>query len=982
MKQGSRDDEGKDGEGMRRREGVRIAVVLVLSLILAGYYIDYGRRIQASATETEGESETESEPGSELESETESEPGSEAESEPGSESESELESESEIETESEPESEPESEIESELGSEPESEIESEAESEAESEPESEPESEIGSEPERESERECETESESERQSESEEIQPEAVYIENIRVEETKEGRVYDGTNQIRLLYDIRAEHGDGEKLRDQINCQASLDGSDVGRRQVCYEFSIPGELEGQYILEVEKAELEVEIKPQVLSVKLPDGWKAYGSKAAISQVYLLGEVEVSGFVKDKNGKEIVPEGFQPPQVKLDTSVVGRWSPIYENGVQKIYQNAIVLKYGKDGQVTGNPTANYCFETDPATGNYQRGSLTIVQSQIQEGVDYDVYGDEDSCHWAGEGFLWVRSGTGVHIVPRKDSGYNQGMDYGQVTGSGTLTFALKKLDGNGVLQADSLEGQVQVLVDDGVPPAEVQMGGTQEREGVYYGKPGVTATIRIPEDGKSGLKTARYLIAAQGEAAAGMLGQNGNWWIDCQDGELLTFTEDGAYQVYVQTEDYTGNRAYAKSAVVVVDSQEPYLTVEGVKNQSANGGALRITVKCEDPNYQDGSLRVEVQGAKGGGGPEVASMTEDENGAQVTFQDFPRSLSWDDRYELVAAARDLCGNEATIRLDFSVNRFGSVYDLAEETKTALAQFYHVVPFPVVFLETNLDYVGTARILCLRDGKPEVLTEGKDYTVELTGEGTWKEYRYTIPQNVFASDGAYEVILTSRDQASNSSDSQAQQKAVRFFIDSTPPECMITGVEADGIYQASQRWICLEARDNSGLETLIIYMDGVRAASYSGEQVSAKGGIIKWRIGAKDAWQRIQVYARDLAGNECWTEELPVYVTEADRIDGIMPYERTEKTARELEMEQTGKPSEDPEQSSETELAENEAETITDVQKGSDRFSDQPEEPGSWTRKAALGALAGGSAAAGGIGVCRMKRRKKG
>lgn len=945
MKQGSRDDEGKDGEGMRRREGVRIAVVLVLSLILAGYYIDYGRRIQASATETEGESETESETESEseseLESESESEPGSESESEPGSELESELESESEIETESEPESEPESEIESE----------------AESEPESEP----GSELESESERECETESESERQSESEEIQPEAVYIENIRVEETKEGRVYDGTNQIRLLYDIRAENSDGEKLRDQISCQASLDGSDVGRRRVHYEFSIPGELEGQYILEVEKAELEIEVKPRVLSVKIPDGWKAYGSKAAISQVYLLGEVEVSGFVKDKNGKEIVPKGFEPPQVKLDTSVVGRWSPIYENGVQKLYQNAIVLKYGKDGQVTGNSTANYCFETDPDTGNYQRGSLTIVRSQIREGVEYDVYGDEDSCHWAGEGFLWVRSGTGVHIVPCEGSGYNQGMDYGQVTGSGTLTFALKKLDGNGVLQADSLEGQVQVLVDDGVPPAEVQMGGAH---------------------GKSGLKTARYLIAAQGEAAAGMLGQNGNWWIDCQDGELLTFTEDGAYQVYVQTEDYTGNRAYAKSAVVVVDSQEPYLTVEGVKNQSANGGALRITVKCEDPNYQDGSLRVEVQGAKGGGGPEVASMTEDENGAQVTFQDFPRSLSWDDRYELVAAARDLCGNEATIRLDFSVNRFGSVYDLAEETKTALTQFYHVVPFPVVFLETNLDYVGTARILCLRDGKPEVLTEGKDYTVELTGEGTWKEYRYTIPQNVFASDGAYEVILTSRDQASNSSDSQAQQKAVRFFIDSTPPECMITGVEADGIYQASQRWLCLEARDNSGLETLMIYMDGVRAASYSGEQVSAKGGIIKWRIGAKDAWQRIQVYARDLAGNECWTEELPVYVTEADRIDGIMPYERTEKTARELEMEQTGKPSEDPEQSSETELAENEAETITDVQKGSDRFSDQPEEPGSWTRKAALGALAGGSAAAGGIGVCRMKRRKKG
>lgn len=937
---------------MRRRDSIKIAVVLILSLILAGHYVEYGRQVQASATETgakdwemewesEGESESETETESERETESEwetesetetesegeiwtetgtetdsqwesesaTEPELETETESESESASELETEavSEAEGESEPESEPETETESESGNASELETEAASEAEGESEPESEPETETESESENASELETESETvapETESEEETEQM-PQVIYIESIRVKVPEGGRVYDGTKRIDLDYEIRLPQDAPEELRKAIVCEASLESGDAGMQGVSYRFLLPGELQEQYVLEVEPALLEAEVKPRPLAVKLPDGWKIYGSKAAISQVHLTGEVEVKGFVKDAQGKPVIPEGFQAPQVKLDTDVAGRWSHMYQGGTQKVYRDAIVLKYAKDGKPTGNPTANYYFDTDPSRGNYQKGSLTIVPAPIQEGIDYDVYGE--SLYRDESGNLWVRAGTGLSIVPREGSGYNQGVDYGPVTESGTFTFTLKKVDGEGAVLASSLEGQLLVLTDGEVPQASFEIAGARQEGEYYYGKPGVWVTIQIPRDEQSGMKSAGYFVSAHtGEAPEKEGGEN--WWNDCRDGEALALKEEGTYEIYVRTEDHAGNLAYARSASIVIDGQGPELKISGVSDRSANDGAVQITVSSSDPNYRQGSLEIEMEGAKGGGSPRELSREEDEKGASAVFSDFPRTLQWDDSYVLTAKASDLAGNETRTRISFSVNRFGSVYDLAEETKAALAEFYHTAPFPVVFLETNVDYVGEAQILCLKNGEAQALVQGRDYTARLQAEVNRKQYRYTVAPEVFVEDGAYEVILTSRDRASNSSDSLAQQKMVRFFIDSTPPQCLITGVSNGEICQAQELWLCLEARDNGALESLEVYVDGVMAASRTGDQMAEQGGVIKWRVSEKDDWQRIQARVRDQAGNESWTEELHFYVTQAQDTGEIEPFKPTEKTARELVSQQ--------------------------------------------------------------------------
>ena len=61
----------------------------------------------------------------------------------------------------------------------------------------------------------------------------------------------------------------------------------------------------------------------------------------------------------------------------------------------------------------------------------------------------------------------------------------------------------------------------MIVDGQVPQAEIEISGAKEVEGVYYGKPGTAVSFRIPEDGLSGMKAARYFISSEnGNVPAG------------------------------------------------------------------------------------------------------------------------------------------------------------------------------------------------------------------------------------------------------------------------------------------------------------------------------------------------------------------------------------------------------------------------------------------------------------------------------
>jgi hypothetical protein len=160
----------------------------------------------------------------------------------------------------------------------------------------------------------------------------------------------------------------------------------------------------------------------------------------------------------------------------------------------------------------------------------------------------------------------------------------------------------------------------------------------------------------------------------------------------------------------------------------------------------------------------------------------------------------------------------------------------------------------------------------------------LAKGTEYTVRTgrTEKGAFQA-AYTIPAQVFRQDGAYEVMLLTTDRAGNRTDSSAQGLPVRFAVDAQGPDILITGFEAGECYRLKRVTAAVQVRDNMALSDAEIYVNARPAASYSGEDLERSDGMIRLSISEKKEWQYLQVRASDKAGNETWSEEIPVYVS---------------------------------------------------------------------------------------------------
>ena len=163
-----------------------------------------------------------------------------------------------------------------------------------------------------------------------------VILDDIRPDVPAEGRPYDGTDRISLKYSvkIRREDSGAQKRLPPIRSSAApgLTDCDAGRRQVIYSFALRTPYPDHIKLERDREypKLAVEVKKAVLRVRIPDGTKAYMDPPDLEHISLSGngEVAVSGFALDADGREVIPEGFIPPQITVDTRILKQNSPMY------------------------------------------------------------------------------------------------------------------------------------------------------------------------------------------------------------------------------------------------------------------------------------------------------------------------------------------------------------------------------------------------------------------------------------------------------------------------------------------------------------------------------------------------------------------------------------------------------------------------------------------------------------------------------
>jgi hypothetical protein len=360
----------------------------------------------------------------------------------------------------------------------------------------------------------------------------------------------------------------------------------------------------------------------------------------------------------------------------------------------------------------------------------------------------------------------------------------------------------------------------------------------------------------------------------------------------QDGEAwrteLAFEYDGTFQLQISCVDLAGNEAQMyRSEEFVIDLTPPELTFFGVADCSANNGTVVPGFVIEDTNYDPEQVSVSIQGSSGKGEILERTELEQEYGRTVQWEDFLHIPKNDDLYHILVKVSDLAGNSVTGELRFSVNRYGSVYVLDEETDRlagADGVRYTAVEPDLIIKEYNVDLLEKKEVTYSREGEVVTLHEGSDYHVTVSGnEDTWKCYLYRIPGRNFSREGSYLVTLYSEDRATNVSSNRIKEASLEFIVDKTAPGIVLSGVEAEGSYEGSRRNIRVDIQDNLSLQGAELYVNGEQAASYTGEELREKGGSFDSTLYEKGEWQTIRVCAWDTAGNRADTGEVRFYLS---------------------------------------------------------------------------------------------------
>ena len=449
---------------------------------------------------------------------------------------------------------------------------------------------------------------------------------------------------------------------------------------------------------------------------------------------------------------------------------------------------------------------------------------------------------------------------------------------QEDGDYTFSVAVVDLAGNRAEYE-----QTDMFTIDVTPPLLTVSYNNDSARNEWYYPEGRTATLAV-EERNFDPALVKVQVTAEDAEEPTLSGWR-------QEGDVykaqVSFSEDGVYSIAVEGEDLAGHSlpVYEREHFVI-DQTEPKLQLLGVFNQSANNGEVILKVRCEDKNFDFGETRISLQGSRRGVQEiEKAWEKRTPEGLEISFPDFPYEPEADDLYILEAEAMDLAGNHSKSQVEFSINRFGSVYTLGEATAAlagAKGSFYTAQAPDIIVTETNVDMLEFQEITCRQDGQLRTLKEGRDYKVQRNARaGSWKQYTYILYKRNFQEEGTYKINIYSEDRAKNPSDNNTKAKELAFAVDKTGPSILISGVENGGQYRERIRQVTVDAQDNLCLEEVSVFLNG-KETVYTKEELPDTGRITLL-AGNADYWQELRVTARDGAGNLGRTETVRFLMT---------------------------------------------------------------------------------------------------
>lgn len=429
------------------------------------------------------------------------------------------------------------------------------------------------------------------------------------------------------------------------------------------------------------------------------------------------------------------------------------------------------------------------------------------------------------------------------------------------------------------------------IDKTLPTINVSYDNNDVANGIYY-KKARTATITVVERNFDAGRVNITLRATDDGATINVPAVS-NW---SNNGETHTATivydKDGRYVFDISVKDKAGNDAadFAEQTFFV-DTKVPELKITGVKDKSANNGDLEPVITYSDTNYSEKFVTVKFSGASRGKLDPDGTYTDIKNGRTFKFNNFAKQKEIDDIYTLEVTVVDLAGNKSTQLLTFSINRFGSTYELDEAAKT-INGTYVSKPVDIVISEVNPNQLVESVVTIFKNNESITLVEGVDYDVQMTGgNGEWCGYKYTIHSDVFADDGVYKVSVYSRDEAGNISENTLDTKntSLQFGIDATSPNIVAANLSGNTTYAEESHKVSLIVTDNLLLSGVDVYLDDYNTpyVSWTAEQVAeiltGNGSFTFDITDYSNSAHKVKIVGTDAAGNVSELEITNFYVT---------------------------------------------------------------------------------------------------
>ena len=290
--------------------------------------------------------------------------------------------------------------------------------------------------------------------------------------------------------------------------------------------------------------------------------------------------------------------------------------------------------------------------------------------------------------------------------------------------------------------------------------------------------------------------------------------------------------------------------------------------------------LQVRFKIETAHISEETLSVTARREDLPDEDLKVSMQQEINTGNIEciLENIPNDRSGDGIYQITATALDKSGRTVLAHEEIRVNRYGSRYSFSDGREDCLAESSGKER---IICERNLDKVTDAVVMCSRDGETMQMCSGDQLLIsEAMGQDGWYEYLYRLPDELFTEEGIYEVQICSKDTAGNSCSLGGAGETMKIIVDRTAPELMVTGIETGRVYHADELWACLDIRDQSPLQQIRVFRNGVLEGCYPGDIV--KDGLFKWKLDQDDKWQTLQFSVTDASGNTSVSEPAAVYV----------------------------------------------------------------------------------------------------